>query len=73
MPVQAPESNRKSAWPPCATSKSSAYRDGAAIALQHNLARLSALIDAALHKPLGIVTLLRISSTNGAIVTGRLL
>ncbi|WFP77747.1 hypothetical protein [Mesorhizobium sp. WSM4906] len=33
----------------------------------------SALNDAALHKALGIVTLLRISSTNGAIVTGRLL
>ncbi|TIS61683.1 MAG: hypothetical protein E5W93_06885 [Mesorhizobium sp.] len=32
-----------------------------------------ALNDAALHKPLGIVTLLRISSSNGAIVTGRLL
>ncbi|RWE04328.1 MAG: hypothetical protein E5V92_17405 [Mesorhizobium sp.] len=34
---------------------------------------LSALNDAALHKALGIMTLLRISSTNGAIVTGRLL
>ncbi|MEW6631837.1 MAG: hypothetical protein AB1440_13275 [Pseudomonadota bacterium] len=33
----------------------------------------AALIDAALHKPLGIVTLLRISSPNGAIVTGCLL
>ncbi|MDX8479291.1 hypothetical protein RFN28_12495 [Mesorhizobium sp. VK24D] len=32
-----------------------------------------ALNDTALHKALGIVMLLRISSTNGAIVTGRLL